>query len=91
MTLIDLRRLLAGFGAPLSVGGVMQRNPINGRQDKAGDPAAVAALLDLCLHVVFCATHDGPPNWGCGLCAASLFVINAPSAVAAWGALAYLR
>jgi hypothetical protein len=66
-------------------------NPTTGRQDKAGDPAAVAALLDLCLHVVFCATHDGPPNWGCGLCAASLFVINAPSAVAAWGALAYLR
>ncbi len=35
MTLIGLLRLLAGFGAPLSVGEVMQRNPTNGRQGKS--------------------------------------------------------
>jgi len=91
MTLIGPRRLLAGCGARLSVGGVMQRNPTNGRQDKAGGPAAVAALLTLCLHVVFCAAHDGPPNWGCGPCPASLFVFNAPSAVAARRGMPDLR
>jgi hypothetical protein len=52
MTLIGLRRLLAGFAAPLSVVGVMQRNPINGRQDKAGCPAAGVMRLKACLHVV---------------------------------------
>jgi hypothetical protein len=81
--ILGLRGHLAGYGARLSAGEVMQRNPTNGRQDKAGRPAAVAALLTLCLHVVFCAAHDGPPNWGCGPCPASLFVFNAPSAVAA--------
>jgi hypothetical protein len=35
MISIGLHRLLAGFGAPLSVGGVMHRNPINGRQGKS--------------------------------------------------------
>jgi hypothetical protein len=52
MSSIGLYRLLAGFGARLGVGVVMQANPTNGRQDKAGGPAAVAMLLTLCLHVV---------------------------------------
>jgi hypothetical protein len=56
-----------------------------GLQDKAGGPAAVAALLDLCLHVVFCAARDGAPNWGCGPCATFSLVFSAPSAVAARG------
>jgi hypothetical protein len=91
MTLIDLRRLLAGFRAPLSVGGVMQRNPINRRQDKAGGPAAVAALLSLCLHVGFWPAHDGPLSKGCGACATISLVFNAPSAVAARGDLPNVR
>ncbi len=91
MSLIGLRRLLAGCGARLSVGGVMQRNPTNGRQDKAGGPAAVAALLSLCLHVIFCAAHDGPLRTGCGACATFSLVFNAPSAVAARGDLPDLR
>jgi hypothetical protein len=53
-----------------------------GRQDKAGRPAAVAVLLILCLHVVFCPARDGGQWWGCGPCAVSLVVFNAPSAVA---------
>jgi hypothetical protein len=83
MTSIGLHRLVARCGMLLIVDALRWKTPTIGRQDKAGDPAAVAALLFLCLHVVFCAPHDGPPNWGCGPCAASLFVFNAPSAVAA--------
>jgi hypothetical protein len=47
MNLIGLRRLLAGFGAPLSVGGVMQRNPINGRRDKSACPKRCKPLTRL--------------------------------------------
>jgi hypothetical protein len=50
--LIGLRRLLALYGARLSGGGVMRKNPTNGRQDKAGRPAASALRLKVCLHVV---------------------------------------
>lgn len=35
MTLIGLRRLLAGYGAGLSVSEVKQRSPTNGRQGKS--------------------------------------------------------
>ena len=66
MTLIGLCRLLAGYGAGLSVGEGKQRSPTNGRQDKAGGPAAVAALLSLCLHVVLCAARDGSLRCACG-------------------------
>ncbi len=91
MTSIGLHRLVARCAMILIVDGLRWRNPTIGRQDKAGRPAAVAALLTLCLHVAFCAAHDGPPNWGCGPCPASLFVFNAPSAVAARGDLPNLR
>jgi hypothetical protein len=91
MTSIGLHRLLARCGMHLIVDGLRWKNPTIGRQDKAGRPAAVAALLTLCLHVVFCAAHDGPPNWGCGPCPASLFVFNAPSAVAARRGMPDLR
>src|SRR5260370_29526609 len=63
MTSIGLHRLLARCGMHLIVDGLRWKNPTIGRQDKAGGPAAVAALLNLCLHVVFCAAHDGPPTW----------------------------
>ncbi len=35
MTLLGLRRLLAGYGAGLSVGEGKQRSPTNGRQGKS--------------------------------------------------------
>jgi hypothetical protein len=47
MTLIGLRRLLAGCCARLSVGGVMQRNPTNGRRDKSACPKRCKPLTRL--------------------------------------------
>jgi hypothetical protein len=53
MNCIGLLRVLAGHGMHQRVGGLLLRNPTIGRQDKAGCPADVAALLNSCLHVVF--------------------------------------
>src|SRR5882757_9863417 len=47
MTSIGLHRLLARCGMIVIVDGLGWRNPTIGRQDKAGGPAAVAALLSL--------------------------------------------
>src|ERR1700716_1429911 len=87
MTSIGLHRLVARCGVHLIVDGLRWRNPTIGRQDKAGGPAAVAALLSLCLHVGFWPAHDGPLSKGCGACATISLVFKAPSAVTARGDL----
>jgi hypothetical protein len=91
MISIGLHRLLARCGMHLIVDGLRWSNPTFGRQDKAGRPAAVAALLTLCLHVVFYAAQDSLPRWGCGVCATFSLVFRAPSAVAQRRALPELR
>jgi hypothetical protein len=59
MNLIGLRRLLSGCGACLSVGGVMQRNPTNGRQGKSAacGSAQVVGWVETFRH------SDTPAGW----------------------------
>ena len=52
------------------------------QQDKAGGPAAVAALLIVCLHVVFCAARLALLSCSCGAHVTFWFVFNAQSAIA---------
>jgi hypothetical protein len=47
MSSIGLYRLLAGFGARLGVGVVMQANPTNGRRDKSACPKRCKPLTRL--------------------------------------------
>lgn len=59
MSSIGLYRLLAGYGARLSVGGVMQANPTNGRQEKsaASGQAQVVGWVATFGHA------DTPASW----------------------------
>jgi len=52
------------------------------RQDKAGGPAAVTALLIVCLHIVFCAARLALLSCSCGAHVTFWFVFNAQSAIA---------
>jgi hypothetical protein len=66
MNCIGLLRVLVGHGIHQRVGGLLLRSPTIGRQDKAGCPAVVAALLNGCLHVVLSSLRDEPPKCWCG-------------------------
>ncbi|MBV8191802.1 MAG: lytic transglycosylase domain-containing protein, partial [Alphaproteobacteria bacterium] len=66
MIRVGLLRGPAGDGTYQRMHGLVLRNPIIGRQDKAGCPAVVAALLNGCLHVVLSSLRDEPPKCWCG-------------------------